>query len=334
MPENFGEEERTFLLDDFLSGETRALNRELEEILAELREIFDNCPLWLCVNSSLYPPFYDSLFSNREYIQQDCPALLLIDSPGGEARTAYQVARLFDRRGGFIALIPRFAKSAATLLSLGAQKIYMGLDAELGPLDAQLPDSEREDVMSALDEVHSLERLNAAAMEVFDQTMHLLLPRTGKRIDSLLPLSLDYTANILKPLIENIDAIHYTRMSRILRVAEQYAVRLLSAKHKYSHANANKIASSLVEMYSEHGFVIDSDEARDIGLKIQASPPRLEELFEALIPHFSTGEPLIGQFKEIESEPHEIPSQQGESIADGTELSERSRDGHRSIEGE
>ena len=333
MPESLGEEQKAFLLDDFMSGETRELNKELVELLKNLRKVFNNCPLWMCVNGDLYPSFYNSIFRRRAHILPTCPALILIDSPGGLAKTSFQVARLFNRRGGFIALIPRSAKSAATLLSLGAEEIYMGLDAELGPLDAQYSDSDREDVMSALDEVHSLERLNAAAMEVFDQTMQLLLPRTGKRVDYLLPISLDYTASILKPLVENIDAVNYTRMSRVLRVAEQYAVRLLSANHRYSPEEASNIARRLVEMYSEHGFVIDSDEARGIGLKIQTLPQELSEIFEALIPHFGTGEPLIGQFKEIESEPNEISSQQGESVADEAELAERSRDGHRSIEG-
>jgi len=333
MPEDLIQEGERYLLDDFISGKSRALNDELTDILNEIRCVFNNCPLWLCLNGTLYPPFYDSLFGKREQILPDCPALLLIDSPGGEARTAYQAARLFNRRGGFKALVPRYAKSAATLLALGAQEIYMGLDAELGPLDAQLRDSEREDVMSALDEVHSLERLNAAALEVFDQTMHLLLPRTGKRVDSLLPLSLEYTASILKPLIENIDAVHYTRMSRVLRVAEQYAIRLLSANHKYTDEDASRIAGRLVEKYSEHGFVIDTDEARDIGLMVLDLPQKLSSIFDSLIPHLSTGEPLIGHFKEIENERPEISSPQGENLTDESEHAECSRDGHRSVEG-
>ena len=334
MPEDLETEQRSYVLDDFQSGEQHELNDELTDLLKGLRGFFNDCPLWICINGSLYSSFYDSLFAKREHILPDCPALLLIDSPGGEARTAYQVARLFNRRGGFTVLIPRFAKSAATLLSLGAQMIYMGLDAELGPLDAQLRDTEREDVMSALDEVHSLERLNAAALEVFDQTMHLLLPRTGKRVDSLLPLALDYTANILKPLIENIDAVHFTRMSRILRVAEQYAVRLLSANRVYNEESASRIAGRLVEMYSEHGFVIDSHEARNIGLRVEELPQELSNIFDSLIPYLNTGQPLIGQFMEITNESNKISPQQGETPADESEHAECSRDGHRSIEEE
>lgn len=42
-----------------------------------------------------------------------------------------------------------------------------------------------------------------------------------------LPIVLEYSSVLLKPLFEKIDVIHYTQMSRILKVAEEYALRLL-----------------------------------------------------------------------------------------------------------
>jgi len=47
--------------------------------------------------------------------------------------------------------VPRYAKSAATLLALGADRILLGKFAEIGPLDAQFDDPEREYRLSALD---------------------------------------------------------------------------------------------------------------------------------------------------------------------------------------
>ena len=37
--------------------------------------------------------------------------------------------------GSFLALVPRVAKSAATLMVLGGADVYMGREAELGPLE-------------------------------------------------------------------------------------------------------------------------------------------------------------------------------------------------------
>jgi membrane-bound ClpP family serine protease len=113
---------------------------------------------------------------------------LLIDSPGGQAEASYELATLLQRHcGGFVAVIPRRAKSAATLLTLGADEIIMNTHAELGPLDVQLYDADREEAFSGLDEVQSLERLEAFAMGCVDRLMLLLLQRTRKKTKTLLP---------------------------------------------------------------------------------------------------------------------------------------------------
>ena len=287
---------------DIYPGKKQELDDELICLLCKLQCLCENLPLWLFLHEDQIPLSYEfqhEFLEKKSQISSEKPALLLIDSPGGDARAAYQIARLFNRRAGFIALIPRYAKSAATLLALGAHYIYMGLDAELGPLDAQLRDVEREGIISALDEVHALERLNAAALEVFDQTMRLVVGRTGKKIESVLPNTLEYTANFIRPLIENIDAVHYTQMARVLRVSEEYAIRLLSSNSKHTEGEARSIAGHLVEQYPEHGFVIDSNEAKEIGLKIQRPSEELNQIFDALIPKLNNGLTLLGQFKEM-----------------------------------
>ncbi len=334
---------------DIYCGEKAELDDEFARLLCQLQEMsvrslnavlpsqlqFENLPLWLFLFGE--EPISDGLqhefLERKSQISSEQPALLLIDSSGGDTRVAYQIARLFNRRAGFIALIPRYAKSAATLLALGAHQIYLGVDAELGPLDVQIRDVDRENVMSALDEVHTLERLNAAALNVFYQTMLLLLGRTGKKIETILPPVLEYTANFIRPLIENIDAVHYTQMARVLQVAEEYAIRLLSSKH--TDEQSRKIARRLVEQYPEHGFVIDSDEAERIGLKVEKSPQELDEIFNALIPKLNEGLTLLGQFKEVNHETQDLST---ESEIDSTNAeprnSERGGDGHPVVEGE
>jgi hypothetical protein len=52
---------------------------------------------------------------------------LVIATPGGSAKSAFQLAMLLKRHcGGFVAVVPRYAKSAATLLALGADEIILG----------------------------------------------------------------------------------------------------------------------------------------------------------------------------------------------------------------
>ncbi len=224
-------------------------------------------PIWLIVQNGARPwgEIGHELFKGFQRAHPEMadgePAALLIESPGGDAHFAYRIARMLQNRTGdqLTVIVPQYAKSAATLLALGGASLIMGRDAELGPLDVQMFDIERETVGSALDAYQALERLNAFAMTAVDQTMFLLMQRSGKRTDVILPQVLTYVASFLRPLLEKIDTLDYTKKSRELKVAEEYAVRLM--RPQYRAAEAKRVARQLVEKYPTHGFVIDSLEA-------------------------------------------------------------------------
>jgi hypothetical protein len=158
------------------------------------------------------------------------------------------------------------AKSAATLLALGADEILLGEYGELGPIDVQVMDPEREEWISGLDEVQSLERLSAFAMSALDQMMLLFAHRTGMKAKTLLPHVTRFVADLTEPLFAHIDAMHYTQMSRALKEGEEYARRLLRLRH--GPEAAAKIARALVEKYPEHGFTIDQEEAGELGIHL------------------------------------------------------------------
>jgi ATP-dependent protease ClpP protease subunit len=65
---------------------------------------------------------------------------LIVVSPGGDgtvAETVLHLCRKYCTKRLRVA-IPAFAKSAATLIALGADEIVMGESSELGPIDAQV----------------------------------------------------------------------------------------------------------------------------------------------------------------------------------------------------
>jgi hypothetical protein len=67
---------------------------------------------------------------------------LMINSPGGDgvaAERMINVCRNYSGTGEYVVIVPGKAKSAATMVCLGASKIYMGPTSELGPIDPQLP---------------------------------------------------------------------------------------------------------------------------------------------------------------------------------------------------
>jgi hypothetical protein len=68
---------------------------------------------------------------------------LLIHSGGGDADATFHIAIMFQEgvgKGKLTAIIPRWAKSAATLLACGCDKIALDLPSELGPIDPQIED--------------------------------------------------------------------------------------------------------------------------------------------------------------------------------------------------
>jgi hypothetical protein len=201
---------------------------------------------------------------------------LLIDSYGGYAEPAYRLSNLLKRRcGGFTAVVPRIATSAATLFCLGADSILLGEEAELGPLDTQFFDSDvEEDWVSALDEVQAVEALEQSATEAAFKVMVYLAERTGKSFNVLMAPALHFAAEITKPLFDKIDAVRYTRQSRMLQEAQDYAERLL--RGKFSESQAKAIARDLVRNYPTHGFVIDREEAQCVGKTDGQSPIGLQ----------------------------------------------------------
>lgn len=292
-----------------------SIPREFGILIRALEKVFGQ-PIWIMIQNrprdrkqaSPYDEIDFAVFkgfqAQRHLIQEGRPAAVLIESGGGDAHFAYRLARLLQRRTKELTMIvPQYAKSAATLLALSAKHLALSRDAELGPLDVQIWDREKEAYGSALDDVQALERLNVFAIGAVDQSMMMYVARTGKRTDVLLPHVLQYATNFLRPLLDKIDTVEYTRKSRELKVAEDYAVRLMMSN--YGIDVAKRIARQLVERYATHGFVIDRREARlyqqltteetfGLGLKVDRPSPRAEKLFTELIP-FLHGQTIIGR---------------------------------------
>lgn len=275
-----------------LLKESYALSDEFVRAVGEL-EVAIGLPVWMLVQDGPEPRGYSdtfnmigntvaSAFFQARYneLKKGQPIALLIDSQGGIATSAYEIAMLLRRHcGGFTAIIPRHAKSAATLLTLGADAIIMNDHAELGPLDVQMYDPDREDRMSGLDEVQSLERLQAFAMDATDRMTLMLLNRTGKKVKNILPAVSEFVTNLTKPMFQSIDVVRYTQMSRLLKVAEEYGKRLL--RRNYG-SEADAIARKLVENYPEHGFPIYPDEAAELGLILESGSPRVRTAIERI----------------------------------------------------
>ncbi len=90
--------------------------------------------------------FIDAIFPNNVTVFEDLihdanPSQdlhLLLSSPGGDGETAVRLVRSAQSRcRELTVIVPDIAKSAATLLAIGAHHILMGPSSDLGPVDPQ-----------------------------------------------------------------------------------------------------------------------------------------------------------------------------------------------------
>ena len=183
-----------------------------------------------------------SWHSNRIYqaasaAKKAKPILLILHNLGGSIEAGYLISKTCKRLSGgkFTVAVPRKAKSAATLLAIGADEIHMGLMSELGPVDPQFGG------LPALGMKNALEILADLACK------H---PGASKMLS-------DYVK-------EKLDLRILGYFERINESAMQYAERLLVGKALPGERTARALADHLVNHYKDHSFVIDFDESKDL----------------------------------------------------------------------
>jgi hypothetical protein len=184
-------------------------------------------------NSSIEQGMVDKIY-NAIPDDNKKPILLLIHNHGGRIEPAYLISKTCKELSPkFVVTIPRKAKSAATLISLGGNEIHMGPMSELGPIDPQFAGLPALGISSSLESI--------------------------AKIVCKYPESSSMFADFMK---EKLDLRILGYFERVSESAQQYAIRLLADK-KLNHA-ADEVAHKLVYEYKDHSFVIDKEEAKEL----------------------------------------------------------------------
>lgn len=188
-------------------------------------------------NHSIGSSHANKIYNALTNVNEPKDIFLIIDSKGGSVESAYLISKICRRlcNKKFIVGIPRRAKSAATLISLGADEIHMGLMSELGPIDPQIGGIPALGLSNALKVIARLAEQHPGSAEMFSKYLkeNLFLPQLG-------------------------------HLERMCESAEQYANRLLSRNTKLKSDDARRLSNHFVNHYKDHGFVIDCDEAQSL----------------------------------------------------------------------
>jgi hypothetical protein len=185
---------------------------------------------------------------------------LLLHTPGGDIDAAEKLITLVHttaNKGALRVIVPDFAKSAGTLMALGANKIVMSDTSELGPIDPQVVQDDGHGnriphpVQSYLDAYYDLVvKLRQNPNDVVSQIMlNKLDPATVKEFEAV--------------------------KNRAQKFAEeQLKVYMLQTKQ----ANYTEIAAKLMDTkrWLTHGQMISWQAAQDLGLEVEYLRPHDE----------------------------------------------------------
>jgi hypothetical protein len=215
------------------------IEKNISSHLVKLKEQFNleeyNVVFFFDELTSLAYVDSDKIYQSLNSFAEKKNILLLVSNNGGEIEPAFLISQTCKKYSNskFIVTIPRRAKSAATLLSLGADEIHMGSMSELGPIDPQIGG------LPALGLGNSLEYIAKIACKYPDSSTMF-----SQYLTSKLDLSL----------------LGY--FERVSESAVQYAERLIGNKKLPNNSTAEQVANKLVYHYKDHSFVIDLVESK------------------------------------------------------------------------
>jgi hypothetical protein len=210
----------------------------------------------------------DQVSAPREDVEID----IWLDSPGGDAHAAYKLALMVrDAAAKVRVVIPDYAKSAATLLSVAGDEIFLAPGADMGPLDGQMLDEGSvSGQISALNIAWAADEVARDAVKMAVKGGVDLLTLTGLSRAQTIEAMLSFSAKFSEPLVCQLDPKVVHEAKQMLKVTTKYAEKLLQETGCH---DPERVAKSLVETFPTHGYVISFDEAKGLGLPVR----RLDE---------------------------------------------------------
>jgi hypothetical protein len=247
---------RSASLVDDIDKELASVNQETEETIGEIAKLRGDMlyyPLLLdATNTTMSHGVVKNVYEDLRERFGACGEQLMVAvrSAGGDIDAAYNLTTIFCRYGKdcLIVVVPRWAKSAATLLVCGGDEILMTPIAELGPLDLQITEFNPLDGrMEHFSPLHIKSTLDLISQQYADNK--------DKLADGLLN-RLQFSLTL-------------GAFTKSLDIGKEYVKKLLSRRMLQGDVEkAVAIAHKLVEGYADHNACITLEEAQEMGLNV------------------------------------------------------------------
>ena len=219
---------------------------ERRNLIAQYQEMF-SCRLAV-MSDIIFDhsiPFIEELIYDNP---PDADLHLILNSPGGDGETAVRLVRAAQARCRELTIIvPDQAKSAATLMAIGAHRILMGPASDLGPIDAQFWDGEM--LVSAKDIIATMDHAENKVLESPDT----------------LPLYASMLSDVSLVMVQQ-------SRSALVRSRDLLGEALGSCSGR-SDAEvrqlADNLAEPLIDRPASHAALFSAKDAADAGLPVQ-----------------------------------------------------------------
>lgn len=231
----------------------------------------DRPPAQAAIGDDAVRPLYDHLRGIGRADRLD----VFIYSRGGAIDVPWRLATSFRQSSEeWSILVPFRANSSATLLALGADKIVLGRQGELGPIDPSMTLSRvvgdpAQNQGTVVQDTVSVEDVMAYVKFVTD--------RAGLSDQAALATSLTNLTERLDPVALG---SAYRTHSHIRDVARRM---LLSRKDPASEQTMASIIETLAERVYAHGHAIGLQEAKETGLPVEGADDDLDRLMWELL---------------------------------------------------
>ncbi|HEX4865919.1 MAG TPA: hypothetical protein VFV02_17755 [Acidimicrobiales bacterium] len=176
--------------------------------------------------------------------------------PGGDGEVAVRMARSMQARcRELTVIVPDIAKSAATILAMGAHWILMGPTSDLGPVDPQFPvGAGFGNLVSAKDIIAAVQAAEAAITaqpETYPLHAALLSDVTALQVQQARS-SLERTEDLVEEALKS----HPGRSNRDVQLLKR------------------RLRKPLIELPKEHSAVFGAADAARVGLPVRQVDPR------------------------------------------------------------
>lgn len=196
---------------------------------------------------------------------------LIINSYGGDGLTSWRLITMLreflGNDGKIICLVPHYAFSAATLIAVGCDEIFLHPLASLGPVDPQITVNKKDGPQQfAYEDVSAYTSFLKEEAGITEQREKV---------------------ELLSQLVNQIDPSIIGASKRASMQSITMAEKLLKLHMTGSDAqNAEVIAQKLSKNYFSHGHAVSKSEAKELGLKISNANPEIEKLIWSIYKDF------------------------------------------------